>query len=189
MKVDLQSGEQEVIKHLPKDEFGEGMTHFGDSIFMITWQSNRAYIFNAKSGEVINTKSYYGEGWGITTDGERLYMSNGGSKIAIRDPKTFKRTSEIAVTLNGSPINYLNELEWIEGRIWANVYTLDKIVIINPTTGVVEGVINLEGLLPAEDRTPHTDVLNGIAYDAQQKRVFVTGKNWSKLFEIEIIEI
>ncbi len=188
MRVDLLSGKQEVIKSLPRDEFGEGITHFGDSIFMITWQSNRAYIFDKNSGKVIDTKSYYGEGWGITTDGKVLYMSDGSSKITLRDPQTFEPTSTIDVTLEGKPINYLNELEWIEGRIWANIYTLDQIVIINPTSGVVEGVIDLSGILPASERTEQTDVLNGIAYCSVDKRIFVTGKNWSWLFEINIIE-
>ena len=103
------------------------------------------------------------------------------------DPATFKREKRTTVTLKGIAINFLNELEWIGGKLWANVYTTDQIVIIDPATGVVEGVVDLTGLLPDEEVTPTTDVLNGIAYDAAGKRIFVTGKNWSKLFEIEII--
>ncbi len=188
MRVDKQSGEQEVVYSLPRDEFGEGLTLFGDSLFMITWQSNKAYIFDKNSGAIIDTKRYHGEGWGITTDGEVLYMSSGSANITVRDPQTFERVKEIGVTLDGKPLNYLNELEWIEGRIWANVYTLDQIAIINPTSGKVEGVVDLTGILPRSEITPTTDVLNGIAYNEETKRIYVTGKNWSKLFEIEIIQ-
>ncbi len=188
MRVDLESGEQEVLTQLPDSEFGEGLTVWGDSIFMITWQSQKAYIFDRNSGKIIDNKSYRGEGWGLTTDGERLYMSSGTSKITIRDPYSFKRIEDIQVTLNGQPIEYLNELEWIDGKIWANVYTLNQIVIIDPSTGVIEGVVDLTGILPPSEVSENTDVLNGIAYDEEEKRIFVTGKNWSKLFEIEIVE-
>ena len=123
----------------------------------------------------------------VTTDGQKLYMSDGTANIYTLDPATFKREKRTTVTLKGMAINFLNELEWIDGKLWANVYTTDQIVIIDPATGVVEGVVDLTGLLPDEEVTPTTDVLNGIAYDAAGKRIFVTGKNWSKLFEIEII--
>ncbi len=188
MKVDIESGTTEVVSQILDSEFGEGLTVWGDSVFMITWQSNKAYIFNRTSGEIIDTKKYQGEGWGLTTDGKSLYMSSGDSNITVRNPTTFKRIREIPVTLNNLPVKYLNELEWIEGKIWANVYTLNQIVIIDPQSGVVEGVVDLSGILPLEDITEQTDVLNGIAYDAEGKRVFVTGKNWNKLFEIEIVE-
>ncbi len=188
MTIDIDNGEQKLLAKIPDSEFGEGLTVWGDSIYMLTWQSNKAYIFNRLNGKIIDTKKYDGEGWGLTSDGEKLYMSNGTSKIKVRNPSTFKRESEIDVTLNGQPVEYLNELEWIEGKIWANVYTLNQIVIINPTNGVVEGVVDLTGILPASEITEQTDVLNGIAYDPQEKRIFVTGKNWSKLFEIDIIE-
>ncbi len=188
MKVELESGKQEVVAQILDSEFGEGMTVWGDSVFMITWQSNKAYIFDRHSGKVIDTKRYHGEGWGLTTDGEVLYMSSGNSKITLRDPKDFKRIRDIHITLNDQPVEYLNELEWINGRIWANIYTLDQIVIINPESGTVEGVVDLTGILPQSEITEQTDVLNGIAYDPETKRIFVTGKNWSKLFEIDIIE-
>ena len=114
-------------------------------------------------------------------------MSDGSDRIRVLDPDTFERERNIAVTLSGEPVRLLNELEWIEGKIWANVYTTDQIVIIDPASGIVEGVIDLRGLLPDEEIAPDTDVLNGIAYDAASERIFVTGKRWSKLFEIEII--
>ncbi len=188
MKVDLESGKTSLVRSLPRDEFGEGITILGDSIFMLTWQSNKLYIFDRKSGKSIDTKQYIGEGWGITSDGERLYMSNGSSQIAVRNRNTFEHKRCLYVTLNGQPLKYLNELEWIDGRIWANVYTLNQVVIINPESGNVEGVVDLTGILPDSERTNQTDVLNGIAYDHENKRLFVTGKNWSKLYEIEIIE-
>ena len=104
------------------------------------------------------------------------------------NPATFRREKRVTVTFQGTPVNYLNELEWIGDRIWANVYTTDQIVIVDPATGIVEGVVDLTGILPEEEVTPTTDVLNGIAYDDAGKRIFVTGKNWPKLYEIEIIE-
>ena len=139
-------------------------------------------------GEKIREFRYPGEGWGLTTDGEKLYMSDGTANIYTLDPATFKREKRTTVTLRGETLNFLNELEWIDGKIWANVYTTDQIVIIDPATGAVEGIVDLTGLLPEEDVTPATDVLNGIAYDAAGGRIFVTGKNWNKLFEIEIRE-
>ncbi len=189
MRVDLKSGKQELLARLPDNEFGEGITILGDTIYMLTWQSGVMRLFSRKSGEQIDRRVYAGEGWGLTSDGERLYMSNGSNRITIRERDSFNIISSHSVTLNGEPIPYLNELEWIDGKIWANVYTTDQIVIIDPTTWQVSGVIDLTGLLPTSERTPTTDVLNGIAYDETTKKIYVTGKNWSKIFEIEIIEI
>lgn len=115
-------------------------------------------------------------------------MSDGTASIHTVDPETFRREKRTTVTYKSVPVEYLNELEWIGGKIWANVYTTDQIVIIDPATGIVEGIVDLTGLLPETEVTETTDVLNGIAYDAERDRIFVTGKNWSKLFEIEIIE-
>ena len=165
--LDLETGRTEVFARLPQEDFGEGITLLDGKLYQLTWQSNKAYVYDLKTGKKIKEFRYPGEGWGLTTDGQKLYMSDGTAK--------------------GMAINFLNELEWIEGKLWANVYTTDQIVIIDPATGVVEGVVDLTGLLPDEEVTPTTDVLNGIAYDAAGKRIFVTGKNWSKLFEIEII--
>ena len=180
--------EPKVLNKLPRSEFGEGITLLGERIYQLTWTSNRAYVYDRKSGKQIKTLRYTGEGWGLTTDGSKLFMTDGTSRLSTIDPETFRRTSAVTVTYNGNPVQLLNELEWIDGKIWANVYTTDNIVIIDPKTGVVEGIIDLEGLLPASEVTPSTDVLNGIAYDSVNKRIFVTGKNWSKLFEIKIIE-
>ena len=186
--IDLENGKAKTIAKLPDSEFGEGITVLGDSIYQLTWQSNTAYLYDRKTGKEIKKFRYAGEGWGLTSDGESLYMSNGTAKIYKINPQTFRREGSITATVNGVAVNYLNELEWINGKIWANVYTLDEIVIIDPKTGVVEGVIDLTNILPQSEVTDKTDVLNGIAYDAKGDRVFVTGKNWSKIFEIEIIE-
>jgi len=187
-KTDLRTGRTDVIARLPRSEFGEGIALLGDRIYQLTWQSNKAYVYDAATGKVLRQHTYPGEGWGLTTDGRKLYLSDGTENIYTLDPETFRREKRTTVTLDGEPVQFLNELEWIEGKIWANVYTTDQIVIIDPPTGRIEGIVDLTGLLPDEEVTPRTDVLNGIAYDAAAGRIFVTGKNWSKLFEIEIIE-
>ena len=145
------------------------------------------HIYDRATYRKLATKTYKGEGWGLTTDGQMLYMSDGTPDIRVLDPATLEVKRRIAVTCNGESLPYLNELEWIEGKIWANVYTLDQIVVINPESGVVEKIVNLRGLLPQSEVTATTDVLNGIAYDEENKRIFVTGKNWSKMFEIRVL--
>lgn len=187
-ETDLESGRTREIARLKPSEFGEGITRLGDEIFQLTWTSNTVHVYDARTGRELRTARYPGEGWGLTTDGEKLYMSNGSSTIYRIDPATFRREGSVSVTCKGEPVELLNELEWIDGRIWANIYTSDWIAIIDPATGVVEGLVDLHGLLPEEERTPETDVLNGIACDAETGRIFVTGKNWSRLFEIEIFE-
>ncbi len=188
MKVDLESGKTKLIASLSSQHFGEGITLLGDTLYQLTWTSNRLFTYDINSGAQIGERVYTGQGWGITTDGQRLYTSDGSSIISIRRPSDFVVERRIAVTINGESINYLNELEWIDGKIWANVYTTNSIIIINPENGITEGIIDLSGILAPELITPTTDVLNGIAYDKEGKRIFVTGKNWSQLFEIEIIE-
>ena len=184
-KVDLKSGRAEVLATLPKSEFGEGITVLGDKVYQLTWTNNKVHVYDLQ-GNHLKDMRYVGEGWGLTTDGESLYMSNGTTDIYKMNPETFKREGKITVTMRGEAVNFINELEWIDGKIWANVYTTDYVVIINPQTGIVEGLIDFTGLLKPEDVTERTDVLNGIAYDAEGKRIFVTGKLWNKLFEIEI---
>lgn len=185
-KVDLKSGKTLFSVPLDKSYFGEGIALLDGKIYQLTWQNGVAFVYDAETLEPAGEFHYDGEGWGLTTDGSVLYMSDGSSRLYKVDPAGFRRTGSVDVRLGGSRVNYLNELEWIDGKIWANVYTTDVIVIIDPTTGTVEGVVDLTGLLPESDRNPDTDVLNGIAYDAATKRIFVTGKNWDKLFEIEL---
>lgn len=187
LRTDLASGKILEAQHNVKEEFGEGITVLGDKIYQLTWLNGKLRIYNRKTLQHIATHTYKGEGWGLTTDGTKLYMSDGTHSIRVLNPETLKQESRFGVTLRGESLGNLNELEWIEGKIWANVYTSDYIVIIDPSNGVVEGVINLSGLLPESERDRRTDVLNGIAYDSATKRIFVTGKNWSKLFEIKLI--
>ena len=186
--TDLESGATRTFATPPRSEFGEGITVLGDRLYQLTWTDNKAHVYDLRTGRHLHEFRYKDEGWGLTSDGKKLYMSNGTSNIWRVDPETFRREASIGVTLRGEPLDYLNELEWIDGRIWANVYTTDAIVIIDPATGIAEGVVDLRGLLPEEDITDETDVLNGIAYDAENRRIFVTGKRWNKIFEIEIIE-
>ena len=185
-KVDLESGAVEVLAKLPRSEFGEGITVLGDKVYQLTWTNGVAHTYDL-AGKRLRDFRYVGEGWGLATDGESLYMSNGTADIYKVNPETFKREGKITVTLRGEVVEYINELEWIDGKIWANVYTTDIIIIINPATGVVEGVVDCRNLLPVEDEQSDTDVLNGIAYDNEGKRIFLTGKRWNKLFEVEII--
>lgn len=185
--TDLETGKRTVVAKLPDDHFGEGITLLGDKIYQLTWQNGVMHIYDRQSFRKIGERKYKGEGWGLTSDGESLYMSDGTPDIRVLDPQSLALKRRIAVTCNGESLPYLNELEWIEGKIWANVYTLDQIVIINPDSGGVEKIVDLRGLLPQSEYTESTDVLNGIAYDAVRKSIFVTGKNWSKMFEIRVL--
>ncbi len=186
--IDLSTGRTKVAVRLPRSEFGEGIARVGNEVFQLTWHSNTAHVYDATTFEKLRDHRYSGEGWGLTTDGEKLYMSDGTELIRVIDPATFKRERTITVMLKGEPVNFINEMEWIDGKIWANVYTLNQIVIIDPATGIIEGVVDLRGLLAEEKHTEHTDVLNGIAWDKATGRIWVTGKNWPEIYEIEIMK-
>ena len=187
-RTDLTTGNTLTFAVAPRSEFGEGITLLGGKLYQLTWTENKAHVYDAATGRHLHDFRYQGEGWGLTTDGQKLYMSNGTSRIWRIDPETFRREAGIQVTLRGEPLEFLNELEWIDGRIWANVYTTDAIAIIDPATGMVEGLVDLRGLLPDELQTPDTDVLNGIAWDRPNGRILVTGKRWSRIYEIELVE-
>ncbi len=186
-RVDLETGEAKQTIMLAANYFGEGAALFEGWIYQLTWQEQTGFIYDAATLEKTGQFGYTGEGWGLASDGQHLYMSDGTSKIRVLDPLTISTLRTIDVYTDRGPVNYLNELEWIEGELWANVYTTDQIVRIDPATGVVRGVIDLRRLLPTADKDIHTDVLNGIAYDPEAKRIFVTGKKWRKLFEIELL--
>ena len=188
LRTDLASGKSLQSRANSKEEFGEGITILGDKIYQLTWLNGKLHIYDRKTLKHLATHTYKGEGWGLTSDGEKLYMSDGTHSIRVLNPETMAQERRFGVTLRGESLSNLNELEWIDGKIWANVYTTNYIVIINPENGVVEGVVNLTEILPASEYDQRTDVLNGIAYDKATKRIFVTGKNWSKLFEIKLIE-
>ena len=169
--------------------FGEGITIFGERLYQLTWKSGICFVYNKDTFEQLTQFSYPTEGWGLTHDGKRLIMSDGTSTIYFRNPDSFEEMGRIEVTNNNSPLNYLNELEYIKGQIFANIYQTDWIARIDPTTGKVTGWINLSGLLTATDRQQYrVDVLNGIAYDILTDRLFITGKRWPKLFEIKLAE-
>lgn len=185
--IDLATGRRQVLATLPRSEFGEGIAMLGDTIYQLTWTTGKAHLYD-RSGRLHRSVDYRGEGWGITSDGERLYMSDGSAMIYEIDPVTFKQRRGVAVMAQGRPIENINELEWIDGRIWANVYLTSTIVIIDPATGAVEGIVDLSDLIERIEIDSTTDVLNGIAYDAAGGRILVTGKYWNKLFEIEIFE-
>lgn len=186
-QIDLATGKVKTIHKLDKEHFGEGITHFQDRIYQLTWEDGIAYIYDS-NGKFLKNITYKGEGWGITTDGEKLYMSNGSSNIYVVDPETLKPTATISVKYGQRSQDMINELEWIDGKIWANIYLENKIIIIDPSSGVVEAYLDLRSLNATQRDNPRADVLNGIAYDSATGHVFVTGKRWDKLFEIEIIK-
>lgn len=184
-KVELQSGKALTKLPFNRKYFVEGSVILGDKLYILTWTNKVIFIYDATTLEYRSTYSYPREGWGLTTDGKSLISSDGSSRIYFLTPE-LKFERSINVTLNGRAVRYLNELEWIDGRIWANVYTTDTIVIINPDTGIVEATVDCEGLLPERLRTPDTDVLNGIAVDSEG-RIFLTGKNWPELYEVKLV--
>lgn len=173
--------------NLAPNIFGEGITIWGDKIIQITWKSRKGFVYDKNTFERLATFSYPTEGWGITHDDTRLIMSDGTATLYFWNPETLAETGRITVTDHGVPVTQLNELEYINGEVWANVWQTNKIARINPETGTVTGWIDASGLLSAEDLTQQVDVLNGIALDAETGRVFITGKLWPKIFEIELI--
>jgi glutamine cyclotransferase len=183
-RVKLDTGEVLQLHALSSDYFGEGITIFGDKIIQLTWQEHKGFVYDKGSFELLQEFSYSTEGWGITTDGSRLIMSDGTANLYFLDPETFQKIGQVEVHDNGT-VNRLNELEYIQGKVYANIWLTEKIAIINPQTGQVEGWINLSGLQNMQNQD--ADVLNGIAYDSAGDRLFVTGKLWSQLFEIQLI--
>jgi glutamine cyclotransferase len=187
-RVDLATGEVLQAHPIDEEQFGEGIVVLGDRIYQITWQSETAYVYDRETFELLNTFAYEGEGWGITTDGERLIMSDGSNHLTFRDPETFDVLGSVEVQDAGLPVTNLNELEFVEGEVWANVWQTDWIVRIDPATGNVTGWIDLSGLLPRDDPAAEdAEVLNGIAYDPETGELLVTGKFWPTLFEIELV--
>ncbi len=185
-KVDLQTGQVIGKYDVPAQYFGEGLTILKGRAFQLTWQSQRGFIYDPDSFQLLGTFDYSGEGWGLTHDGRSLIMSDGSNQIRFLDPENFQTQRIVSVFDGSRRIELLNELEYIRGEIYANVWQSDKIARIDPRSGRVDSWIDLSGLLPPEDRTRHVDVLNGIAYDQNNDRLFVTGKLWPKLFEIKI---
>lgn len=186
--VDLQTGK--ALKRLDFDKkyFVEGSVIFDGNLYIMTWQNRVVFIYDAETLEYKSTHRYSRQGWGITSDGKQLIASDGTANLYFMDGN-LKLDRKILVTLNDKPVMWLNELEYIDGRVWANVYTSDEIVIINPRTGKVEGVIDCSGLLPRKLHSDTTDVLNGIAFNPADGKIYLTGKNWPKMYEVKLEEL
>ena len=185
-KVRIEDGKVLQSASLPSSQFGEGSTDWGREIISITWQNQIGHRWDLATLKPKSTFRYSGEGWGLTNDGRSLILSDGTPWLRFLDPKTFKERRRIRVAAAGRPVNQLNELEWMKGEILANIWQTDLIARIDPATGTVKGWINLTGLERAADGSRPDNVLNGIAYDRAGDRLFVTGKRWSKLFEIKL---
>jgi glutamine cyclotransferase len=159
----------------------------GSKIYQLTWQSHVGFVYDRESFALLGSFFYTGEGWGLTHDGQRLIMSDGSATLHFLDPETLAETGQVQVTDRGQPVVRLNELEYIHGEVWANIWQTDRIARIDPQTGQVVGWLELSGLLSPKDVSQPVDVLNGIAYDWDHDRLYVTGKWWPKLFEIELL--
>jgi glutamine cyclotransferase len=188
-RVELETGDILQSYNLSNRFFGEGITIFGDKIIQLTWRSNRGFVYDKQSFELVQEFTYPTEGWGITHDSTNLIMSNGTSTLHFLDPETLTQVSEIEVYYNETePVTRLNELEYIKGKVYANIWLEERIAVINPQTGEVTSWINLEGIQDLENLDGDS-VLNGIAYDETEDRLFVTGKRWPQLFEISLIPL
>lgn len=185
--VDLTTGrvQQEIL--IPSKYFAEGLTNWGSTLVQLTWLSHVAFVYDRFSFRQLSTLHYDGEGWGLTQDGAHIILSDGSATLRFLDPTTFRVVRRIVVKDRGAPVTQLNELEYVHGEIYANVWHTDRIARISPATGKVVGWIDLTGLLPDKEHPDPEAVLNGIAYDAVHDRLFVTGKLWPKLFEIKVV--
>ena len=184
--VDLETGEALSRMDFSRKYFIEGSIFFEGTLYLLTWTNNLVFLYDADTRQFREAVAYPREGWGLTTDGKQLIASDGSSFLYFMD-KDLNVERRLRVTMDGKSVRYLNELEYIDGKVWANVYTTDTIVIIDPADGKVEATVDCRGLLPYRDRTSETDVLNGIAVDGQG-RIFLTGKYWPKMFEIELVK-
>jgi len=186
-RVELESGKVLQETKLDQEYFGEGITLLGDRLLELTWRSHRGFEYDRNTLRVKSNFEYSGEGWGLTNDGSHIYMSDGTSEIRVWDPASMREFRRIAVHDGSQAIGALNELEYVRGEIYANVWQTDRIARIAPSDGHISGWIDLTGLLPRADLEAGADVLNGIAYDAPGNRLFVTGKLWPKLFELQLV--
>ncbi len=186
-EVELETGKVLKQVSVPRQYFAEGLVVIGAAAYQVTWQNQRGFVYDVDTFEKLREFDYPGEGWGLTTDGTWLVLSNGSNRIRFLDQnKSYAPRRVIDVTAEGKPVDRLNELEFINGEIFANVWQTDNVVRIDPATGQVRGIIDFSGLLGPGDRQPETDVLNGIAYDAEHDRLFITGKRWPKIFEVRV---
>ena len=189
-KVDYKTGKIMQKVDLERRYFGEGLTVLGDSLYMLTWQSNTGFIFDPENLEMLGSFNYgeSREGWGLCNDGEKIYKSDGSAKIWTLDPRTLSETGYIETVTNSSIFNKANELEYVDGKIYANVWRKPSMMIIDAQSGVIEGVVNFGGLRDKVTQHPGLDVFNGVAYHQERGTFFVTGKKWDKLFEVRIFK-
>jgi glutamine cyclotransferase len=186
-RVDIKTGRTLQRIDIPNQYFAEGLALVGDELLQLTWQHKLGFVYDRKTFKQIRTFSYNTEGWGIAYDGtSRLVMSDGSDQLTFLDPKTLAPLKSMRVQDSARPVTNLNELEWIEGEIWANVWQTDRIARINPNTGDVNAWIDLSSLFPRAQRMPPADELNGIAYDRATRRIFITGKKWPRLYQITV---
>ena len=191
-EVALETGDVIRMATLPSNLFGEGITVLGNRVYQLTWKAQKGFVYDLATFKRVSEFSYEGEGWGLTNDGTSLIMSNGTASLYFRDPSTFAVKRTLEVRDGDKPLSQLNELEWVNGEIYANVWQSDSIVRINPQSGAVVGWINLRGIFSASDRGRYLqpgqalDVLNGIAYDDSTRRFLVTGKWWPRIYQITI---
>jgi len=187
-KTNYKTGEVYKKIEFPENVFGEGITVLNNKVYFLTYQNQEGYVFNADTFKKEKTLPYFKsmEGWGLTTDGKNLYMNEGSEKIHVLDPNTFKQIDYLNVYSGANKIPNINEMEWIDGKIYSNIYQKQAVIIIDPKTGKVEGILDFTKLLKLRTDLPDTDEFNGIAYNPKTKTLFVTGKNWDKMFEIRI---
>ncbi|HYE73944.1 MAG TPA: glutaminyl-peptide cyclotransferase [Blastocatellia bacterium] len=185
-KVELQTGKVIQRRDIDQIYFAEGLALLQGKLFQLTWQDNKGFIYDLETFAPQGEFTYSGEGWGLTHDGSSLIMSDGSNELRFLDPSTFRVERTIRVYEKENRLSELNELEYVKGEIFANIWQQDRVARIDPESGKLLGMIEMKGLLPDQDRLPNTDVLNGIAYDPSQDRLFVTGKYWPKLFEIKL---
>ncbi len=186
-RVELHSGRVLAERRLPPHLFGEGLARAGDTLVQLTWRAGRAFLYDPETLDLTGSVGYPGEGWGLAFDGEHLVMSDGSASLRFLDLPGFTEVRRLEVRDRGVPVERLNELEYVEGMIYANVWFDERIAVISPRSGEVEAWIDLGGILPMPFRRSEQEVLNGIAYDAGAGRLFVTGKGWPRLFEIEVL--
>ncbi|WP_162846002.1 glutaminyl-peptide cyclotransferase [Seongchinamella sediminis] len=186
MRYNFSDMNLEVSKSLNRRLFAEGVTILGPRLYQLTWRERMMLVFDRQSLEALEWFPIKGQGWGLTNNGEQLIYSDGSDRLHFMSPDTRSVSRSLRVTENGRPLDRINELEWIDGRVWANIWQTDRIVVINPESGVVEASLDLQGLLPASERRPDTDVLNGIARDPADGSIWVTGKRWPWLYKIEV---
>ncbi len=186
-KVDYKTGTVLKFQKLSAEYFGEGLTLWKDKLIQLTWTTQTGFVYDKESFKLLKTFNYPTEGWGITHDAKKLIMSDGTANLYLLDPDSLTEIGRVKVTDQGTPVERLNELEYVKGFVFANIWQTDRIAIINPSNGQVVGWIDLKGILKPEFRTIGTDVLNGIAYDAASDQLFITGKKWPKLFQIKLV--